>query len=225
MFMHRQRWARSPLLPRSVRFGGSRRAGAGAAFGHDEPHRPAVCPVRSSGAVHWSAAAGGGCLPGPVQGLLPLPRRVRPALLPGLVRATRPGPAVRAPPAPGAVHPVDAGDPAVQAIDRLAAVLGHPPGSTGPASSTACWRTYPPNTSAGPRSRRNRRPWGSPTCNSRPCSPRPANHRIRPTSHWWPCSGCSACGSSKPPGPASPTSAKNTATGCWGCAAKAPSSC
>jgi hypothetical protein len=75
-----------------------------------------------------------------------------------------------------------------------------PPGSTRPALSTACWNTHPPSTSGGPLYRQNRRPWGSPTCSSRPCSPRLANHRIRPTSHWWTCSACSACGSSKPPG-------------------------
>ena len=50
--------------------------------------------------------------------------RIRPALLPGLVRRARPGPAGRAAPAPGAVHPVDAGDPPVQALHRLPAVLG-----------------------------------------------------------------------------------------------------
>jgi site-specific recombinase XerD len=35
-------------------------------------------------------------------------------------------------------------------------------------------------------------PAESPTliCSSRPCSPRPGNHRTRPTSRWWPCSGC-----------------------------------
>jgi site-specific recombinase XerD len=36
--------------------------------GHEELHRPAICPVRSPGAVHRSAAAGGGCLPGPFKG-------------------------------------------------------------------------------------------------------------------------------------------------------------
>ncbi len=41
------------------------------------------------------------------------------------MRRTWPGPAGRAPPAPGAVHPVDAGDPPVQALHRLTAVLGH----------------------------------------------------------------------------------------------------
>lgn len=30
--------------------------------GHDDLHRPAVRPLRSTGAVNWSAAAGGGCL-------------------------------------------------------------------------------------------------------------------------------------------------------------------
>jgi integrase/recombinase XerD len=42
---------------------------------------------------------------------------------PGLVRRARPGPAGRAAPAPGAVHPVDAGDPPVQALHRVPAVL------------------------------------------------------------------------------------------------------
>src|SRR5438552_115570 len=35
-----------------------------------------------------------------------------------------PGPARRAAPAPGAVHPVDAGDPPVQALHHVPAVLG-----------------------------------------------------------------------------------------------------
>ena len=43
---------------------------AGAVSGHDELSRTAVRP-RSLSAVHRSAAAGGGCLPGPVPGLLP----------------------------------------------------------------------------------------------------------------------------------------------------------
>ena len=42
-----------------------------------------------------------------------------------LVRRTWPGPAGRTPPAPRAVHPVDAGCPPVQALHRLTAVLGH----------------------------------------------------------------------------------------------------
>src|SRR5215467_14543843 len=65
---------------------------------------------------------------------------------------------------------------------------------------------------------------GSPTCNSKPSSPPAASHRTPATSRWSPCSGCSACGSSKPPGQTSPTSARNTATACCGCAAKAPRS-
>ena len=66
-----------------------------------------------------------GCLPGPFPGRLPLPHRVRPALLPGLVRRTRPGPAHGPPLTPRAVHPVDAGDPPVQALHRLPTILGH----------------------------------------------------------------------------------------------------
>ena len=46
-------------------------------------------------------------------------------LLPRLVRGTRPRPAGRPAPAPGAVHPVDAGDPPVQALHHVPAVLGH----------------------------------------------------------------------------------------------------
>ncbi len=57
-------------------------------------------------------------------------------------------------------------------------------GSTGPVSSTACWSIHLPSTSAGRRFRRSRQRWGSPTCNSRPCSPRPGNHRTRVTSRW-----------------------------------------
>jgi integrase/recombinase XerD len=58
------------------------------------------------------------------KGLLPLPHRVRPALLPGLVRRTRPRPAGCPPHAPGAVPPVDAGDPPLQARHSLAAGYG-----------------------------------------------------------------------------------------------------
>src|SRR4051812_8791608 len=65
-----------------------------------------------------TAAACRGRLPGPLQGLLPRAHRIRPALLPGLVRRARPGPADREAAAPGAVHPVDARDPPVQALHR-----------------------------------------------------------------------------------------------------------
>jgi integrase/recombinase XerD len=58
-------------------------------------------------------------------GLLPHAHRERPALLPVLVRSAGPGPADRTPPAPKAAHPVDAGDPPVQALHRVPAVLGH----------------------------------------------------------------------------------------------------
>ena len=75
-----------------------------------------------------------------------------------------------------------------------------------------------------PRSRRNHQPWGSPTCNSRPCSPQPGNQPAPATSRWSPCSACWACGFSRPPAPTSPTSAKNTATGCCASAARAPRS-
>ena len=47
------------------------------------------------------------------------------------------------------------------------------PGSTGPASSTAPWSTRPPSTSAARRCPPNHPPRGSPTCSSRPFSPRP----------------------------------------------------
>jgi integrase/recombinase XerD len=50
--------------------------------------------------------------------------RIRPALLPVLVRRARPGPAGRPAAAPRALNPVDAGDPPVQAVHRLPAVLG-----------------------------------------------------------------------------------------------------
>lgn len=40
---------------------------------------------------------------------------------------------------------------------------------------------------------RSHRPWGSPTCSSRPCSPLPGNHPARTTSRWPSCSGSSAC--------------------------------
>jgi integrase/recombinase XerD len=41
------------------------------------------------------------------------------------VHGARPGSAGRAAPAPGALHPLDAGDPPVQALHRLPALLGH----------------------------------------------------------------------------------------------------
>src|SRR5262249_56274830 len=53
----------------------------------------------------------------------PVSTPIRPALLPVLVHRARPGPAGRPPPAPGAVHPVDAGDPPLQALHGVAAVL------------------------------------------------------------------------------------------------------
>ena len=63
----------------------------------------------------------------------------------------------------------------------------------------ASWSTHSPNMCAGLRSRRSHRPSDLPTCSSRPCSPRPASHRIRPTSRSWRCSGCLACASLRPP--------------------------
>ena len=151
--------------------------------------------------------------------------RIRPALLPGLVRRARPGPAGRAAPAPGAVHPV-------KSLRRSAgsspppSPAGSPsrPGSTGPAPSTASWSIRAPSTCAVLRCPPNRRPWDSLTCSSRRCSPPPASRRTRATSRWWPCSACSTCGSSKPPAPTSPTSARSTATGSCACAARAPRS-
>ncbi len=98
------------------------------------------------------------------------------------------------------------------------------PGSAGPASWTALWSTHPQSTSAAPQSLPNRRPWGSLTCSSRPCSPLHASHRTGMTSRSWPCSACSACGSSKPPARTSPTWVRSTVTGCCGCAARAPRS-
>jgi len=56
-----------------------------------------------------------------------------------------------------------------------------------------------------PRCPRSHRPWDSPTCSSRPCSPRPGTQPTRVTSRWWPCSACWACGSSKRPAPTSET--------------------
>src|ERR1700757_3084861 len=50
-----------------------------------------------------------------VQRLLPRAHRIRPPLLPCLVRGARPGPAGRPASASGALHPMDAGDPPVQA--------------------------------------------------------------------------------------------------------------
>jgi hypothetical protein len=72
-------------------FRGFAGAGAGAVSRHDELDRTVIRAVRSSDAVHWSAAVGGGCLSDPFQGLLSRLRRIRSALLSGLVRRTRPG--------------------------------------------------------------------------------------------------------------------------------------
>jgi hypothetical protein len=122
--------------------------------------------------------------------------RARPALLPGLVCRTCPGPAGRAPPA---AHPVDARSPAIQALDGVAAVLGHCP--------------VLPHLCDG-------RTAGALTSRARPTALAPAgiidagvhppavrglltaaaSHRTRAASRWPPCSVCSACGSSKPPG-------------------------
>jgi hypothetical protein len=71
---------------------------------------------------------------------------------------------------------------------------------------------------------RSPRPWGSPTCSSRRCSPLPGNHRTLATSRWPPRSGSPACGSSKLPALTSPTPAKSTVTGSCAYAAKAPRS-
>ena len=98
------------------------------------------------------------------------------------------------------------------------------PGSTGLASSTACWSIRPLSTCAVLQCPPNRRPWDSRTCSSRPCSPPPGSRRTRAISRWSPCSACWACGSSKPPARTSPTSARSTATGSCACAARAPRS-
>src|SRR5215468_6139015 len=48
----------------------------GAVSGHDDLHRPGLCPSRSPGAVPGPAAPGSGRLPGPVHGLLPAAHRI-----------------------------------------------------------------------------------------------------------------------------------------------------
>jgi hypothetical protein len=199
--------------------------GGAAQSGHDDLQRPGLSAFRSSGAVHRPAPAGSSRLPGSLQRLLPRAHRIRSALLPGLVRRARPGPAGRATAAPGTVYPVDARDPPVQALHRIPAVLGH--GRVLPhlrprrhlAALTR--RARPPPSGPPPNHPRS----GSRTCSSRPCSPPPGSLRTRTISHWWPCPGCSACESSKPPARTSPTSARNTATGSCGYAARAPRSC
>jgi integrase/recombinase XerD len=45
-----------------------------------------------------------------------------------------------------------------------------------------------------PRCRRSHRPWDSPTCSSKRCSPPAASRPTRATSHSSPCSDCSHCG-------------------------------
>ena len=91
---------------------------------HDELRRTGLISGRSSCPHHTSAAARRGRLPGPPQGLLSRAHRIRSPLLPFLVRRARPGPAGCAAPASGVVHPLDAGDPPVQALHRLPALLG-----------------------------------------------------------------------------------------------------
>ncbi len=44
--------------------------------------------------------------------------------------------------------------------------------------------THRPSMSADPRCLQSHRPLASLTCSSRPCSPRPASRRTRPTSRW-----------------------------------------
>jgi len=51
-------------------FVGFAMAGSWRSSGHVELHRARVRPVPIPGAVHWSSAAGDGCLPGRFQGLL-----------------------------------------------------------------------------------------------------------------------------------------------------------
>ena len=224
MFMHRLTSGEHPDLPRLARSAGFGRADASAVSGHGELHRTAVHLVRSPGAVHRPAAAGSGCLPGPVHRLLPRPHRIRPALLPDLVCRARPGPADCDPPAPGAVHPVDAGGPPIQTIHRLAALLcrgrvlqdlchRRPAGAfTGPARPPAL----------GPAGITN--PGVHAPAIRGPAHRGPGISRAPATLLWSPCSACWACGFSRPPAPTSPTSAKNTATGCCASAARAPRS-
>jgi len=61
----------------------------------------------------------------PLQGHLPRPHRLRPALLSRLVCRTWPGSLPGPAPAPGVVYPVDAGGPPIQALDGLPALFGH----------------------------------------------------------------------------------------------------
>src|SRR5712691_10506692 len=93
-----------------------------AASVHDELPRARIRPLRSLG-MRRPAPAGSSRLPRQVQGILPRAHRIRPALLPRLVYRARAGPAGRPAATPGAVHPVDAGDPPVQAFHRLPPLL------------------------------------------------------------------------------------------------------
>jgi hypothetical protein len=116
-------YAQHPLLPPGARWLASRRPRAAAVSGNDDlyPARPRT--FRSSRAVHRPATASSSCLPRPVQRLLPRAHRIRPPLLPCLVRGARPRPAGRPASASGALHPMDAGDPPVQALHGVPAVL------------------------------------------------------------------------------------------------------
>ena len=97
--------------------------------------------------------------------------------------AIRPRPAGRPSSAPRALHPVDAGDPPVQAVYGVPPVLGY--GRVlpdlrhrrdhGALARRACAPSAVPAESPT---------LGSPTCSSRPCSPPPGNRRTHVTSRW-----------------------------------------
>src|SRR5262249_27523832 len=111
-----------PRLAHSPRFVANRSLGA--VSGHDDLHRPGLRPSRSPGAVPGPAAPGSGRLPGPDHGAPPgsTPNLTCAVTCPGAPSAACP----RGPPGgrTWAVHPMDAGDPPLQALHRVAAVLG-----------------------------------------------------------------------------------------------------
>jgi hypothetical protein len=192
----------------------------GAVSGHDELHRTAARPVRSSGAGYRSAAAGSGCPTWPVS------RAPRANTLHPTCAAIWSG-------APNAAwtHWLPAARIWSCICDGCRRSAGSsprpchggsqsPPGSTAPVSSTAFWSIHLPSMSAVLKWPPNHRPWASPTCSSRRCSPPRASHPIRATSRWWPCSASLACGSSRPPARTSPTWARSAATGCCACAGR-----
>ena len=104
------------------------------------------------------AAAGGRRLPGPVQGPVPGPHRVRPARLPDWCDRAA---SIRWPRPDRTSSSTCAGcrRSAATSHRRCPAASRWSPASTAPASSTASWSTHRPSTSAARTCPPSRRPW------------------------------------------------------------------